>query len=112
MVYKLCIAGQKEIQGLVSATDFDDHVYLNLVESSPINYGANKLYEGVAGNLIAFCCKLSFDNGNDGIIGFKAKSNLVQHYVSKLGATHIGAQNMIIYPEKALYLINRYFKQL
>jgi len=51
-----------------------------------------------------------WDSGNDGIIAFKSKTRLLKHYQEKLGAVHIGNHNMIIYPEKALILINKYFK--
>lgn len=94
----------------MSMTNFEDHAYLHLVESAPFNYGPEKLHEGVGGNLIAFCCKQSFDNDNEGIIGFKSKTNLMNHYIESLGATHIGKHNMIIYPAKALILINKYFQ--
>lgn len=110
-VYKLTVVGKPdEIQGLVSISDMKDHFYLNLAESAPFNFGDNKIHEGVGGNLFAFCCKLSWDSGNDGIIAFKSKTRLLKHYQEKLGAVHIGNHNMIIYPEKALILINKYFK--
>ncbi|WP_158799496.1 hypothetical protein [Pedobacter sp. L105] len=111
-VYKLITVTNNELQGLISITDKIDHIYLHLIESSPLNFGIKKRYEGVGGNLIAYCCKLSFDNGNDGIIGFKSKTNLVNHYVERLGATHIGDQNMIIYPESAFFLINKYYSTI
>ncbi len=63
-VYKLTIQGNaKVIQGLVCMSDFQDHIYLHLIESAPFNLGMHKLYKGVPGNLIAFASKLSFDFG-------------------------------------------------
>jgi hypothetical protein len=60
-VYKLTIVNnQNIIQGLVSLEVKEDHVYMHLVESAPFNKGKNKIYTGVAGNLVAFACKLSF----------------------------------------------------
>jgi hypothetical protein len=110
-VYKLTIEDEPDVlQGLVSISDRNDHFYLHLAESAPVNYGVNKLHEGVGGNLFAFCCKLSLDNGNDGFIAFKSKTKLIKHYEETLGAVHIGNHNMIIYPEKALILIDKYFK--
>ena len=53
-VYKLTIVNNSTIiQGLLSITIEQDHIYMNLLESSPFNIGKNKLYEGVAGNLVA-----------------------------------------------------------
>lgn len=89
----------------------DDHLYLNIVESAPSNRGNDKLYEGVGGNLFAFCCKQSFDRGNEGIIVFVAKTKLVKHYEETLGAERINGNKMVILTEKALILINKYFKQ-
>ena len=60
-VYKLTIINNSSIvQGLLSLTIEQDHVYMNLLESAPFNIGKDKLYEGVAGNLVAFACKISF----------------------------------------------------
>ena len=60
-VYKLTIIKNPGIiQGLLSLAIESDHVFMNLVESAPFNIGKNKLYEGVAGNLVAYACKVSF----------------------------------------------------
>ncbi len=111
-VYKLSITGNPTIiQGLMSVSDFGDHFYLHLVESAPFNLGKKKLYQGVPGNLFAFACKLSWDNGYEGIIAFQSKTKLIDHYETTLGATHIGGHKMIVFPPAALKLIQQYFKQ-
>jgi hypothetical protein len=51
----------KIIQGLVSLEVKSDHVYMHLVENAPFNKGQTKVYAGVAGNLVAYACKLSFN---------------------------------------------------
>jgi len=61
---------------------------MNLLESSPFNIGKDKLYEGVAGNLVAYACKVSFQKGFDGFVAFTAKTNLIKHYEENLGAYH------------------------
>jgi hypothetical protein len=110
VLYKLTKTDQPEIlQGLISLSDMSDHVYVHLAESAPLNFGAQKLHEGVGGNLFAYACKRSWDNGNDGITAFQAKTRLINHYQQVLGAVHIGSGNMIIYPESALILIKQYF---
>lgn len=44
-VYKLTIIGNPNIiQGLVSITEREDHVYMHLIESAPFNLGRNKVY--------------------------------------------------------------------
>jgi hypothetical protein len=109
-VFKLVIKSSPDIiQGLMSISDLGDHYYLHLIESAPFNLGKKKLYEGVAGNLFAYSCKLSWDNGNQGIVSFTAKTRLISHYEDSLGAIHIGGQKMIIYPQEALILIKKYF---
>jgi hypothetical protein len=34
---------------------------MHLVENAPFNKGQTKVYAGVAGNLVAYACKLSFN---------------------------------------------------
>jgi hypothetical protein len=52
-LYKLTIKDNLNIiQGLASISDYNDHLYLHLVESAPFNLSKNKLYEGVPGNLL------------------------------------------------------------
>lgn len=87
VVYKLMIVAEADkIQGLVSISNMGDHCYLHLAESAPANFGAHKKYQGVGGNLFAYCCKLSWDNGNDGIIAFKSKTLLIEHYEKGVGS--------------------------
>ena len=110
-VYKLTIVNnQNIIQGLVSLEVKEDHVYMHLVESAPFNKGKNKIYTGVAGNLVAFACKLSFQRGHKGNVSFLSKTQLVEHYEKTLGAIHFGGRIMIIETNTALKLINKYFK--
>ncbi len=61
-VYKLTTVNNPTIiHGLISLTDKGDHIFMDLIESAKFNKGKNKLYKGVAGNLVAFACKLSFE---------------------------------------------------
>jgi hypothetical protein len=109
-VYKLTIVNnQLIIQGLVSLEIKSDHVYMHLVENAPFNKGRIKMYAGVAGNLVAFACRLSFQRGHQGNVSFHSKTQLVQHYIDSLGATHVGGRIMIIHTVAALKLIDKYF---
>ncbi|GAB1447928.1 hypothetical protein MASR2M44_09300 [Bacteroidota bacterium] len=63
-VFKLVIKNnEKNIQGLISLSDRNDHLYMNLIESAKFNKGKSKIYAGVPGNLVAFACKLAFTKG-------------------------------------------------
>jgi len=110
-VYKLTIAGNLDIiQGLVSITEREDHVYMHLIESAPFNLGQNKVYLGVPGNLVAFVCRISFHRGFDGYVSFTSKTLLIEHYEKTLGAISVGGQVMVINKDAALKLIDKYFK--
>ena len=110
-VYKLTINNNPNIiQGILSITIETDHVYMDLLESAPFNKGKNKLYEGVAGNLVAYACKKSFQNGFDGYLSFTAKTKLINHYIKTLNAFHFGGHLMIINTIAASKLIDQYFK--
>lgn len=109
-VYKLTIVNNPSVmQGLVSLEVKSDHVYLHLIENAPFNKGKQKMYAGVAGNLVGFACKLSFQRGHEGNIAFLSKTQLIDHYVKTLGAIHFGGRIMIIETKAAIKLINRYF---
>jgi hypothetical protein len=110
-VFKLTISNNPNIiQGLLSLTLEPDHVYMHLLESAPFNIGQNKLYEGVAGNLVAHACKISFQQRFDGFVGFTAKTKLLDHYQKTLGAYTLGGHRMIIPTQSAQILIDKYFK--
>ncbi len=112
-VYKLHIQhDQNVIQGMLSITIESDHVFINLLENAPFNIGKNKLYKGVAGNLVAFTCKVSFLRGFEGFVAFTSKTNLIKHYEKTLGAYHFGNQRMIIETEPARKLVKKYFKNI
>lgn len=109
-VFKLTTVNNPDIiQGMMSFEDKSDHVFLHLLESSKFNKGRRKLYLGVAGNLVAFACKTSFDKGYEGFIAFDSKTVLITHYEKTLGATHFRGQRMFIEPRAATQLISKYF---
>jgi hypothetical protein len=110
-VYKLTIQNNLSIlQGLLSLEVKADHVYMHLLENAPFNKGRSKVYAGVAGNLVAFACRLSFQRGHEGNIAFVSKTQLVDYYQKSLGAVHVGGRVMIIETKAAQHLIDKYFK--
>jgi hypothetical protein len=110
MVYKLVILNNETIiQGLISLQDRGDHIFMPLIESNKFNRGAKKLYLGVPGNLVAFGCQLSFDNGYEGYVSFESKTKLKGHYQQTLGAHVIFGNYMAIDTQAARKLIDQYF---
>lgn len=96
-VYKLTTVQNPAIlQGLISLTDKGDHTFMNLIESASFNKGKKKLYSGVAGNLVAFACKLSFDRSYERVVSFTAKTQLITHYQQTLGAKLFAGNRMFL----------------
>ena len=83
----------------------------NSIENAKFNKGKEKLYAGVAGNLVAFVCHFSQENGFDGFVAFNAKTVLVRHYQETLMATHLRGSRMYIDNMAANRLIKQYFKK-
>ena len=112
-VYKLTITNNPNVvQGLLSFTFQPDHIYMDLLESAPFNRRKNKVYEGVAGNLVAYACKVSFQHCFEGYVSFTSKTKLIEHYSMTLGAIQCGGQLMMINTIAANILIDKYFKSL
>jgi hypothetical protein len=109
-IYKLVTIDNKSlIQGLLSLEKKTDHIYMHLIESASFNYGKDKIYMGVPGNLVAYACKISFDYGFDGYVAFDAKTALIPHYQETLHATHFKGTKMYIETLAALHLVKQYF---
>lgn len=110
VVYKLTTyENPAVIQGLISWSDFGDHLFINVVESAPFNRGKERLYQGVAANLFANACQKSFEKGYDGFIVFESKTNLINHYRKLLGAQRLGSSiRMFVDTQAAQYLIKLY----
>ncbi len=109
-VYKLTLENNKNItQGLISISIQSDHVFMDLLETANFNRNKHKMYLGVAGNLVAYACKMSLEYGFEGYISFNAKTSLIKHYELTLGAVNTSGQKMIINPIESLILINKYF---
>lgn len=60
--------------------------------------------------MVAYACKLSFQKGFEGFVGFTAKTQLIEHYEKTLGAYHFKNQRMIIETQSAKLLVEKYFK--
>jgi hypothetical protein len=110
-VYKLTTKENPSIiQGLMCLEDRRDHMFVHLIENASFNVGRGKLYAGVPGNLMAFACKIAFENGYQGYVAFDAKSRLIPHYESSLGAKRFAGIRMLFDTTAAYNLVRRYFK--
>lgn len=110
-VFKLTTAlNSSKISGLLSLTPQQGSICMNLLESARFNRSPNKQYLRVAGNLIAYACRLSYQMGNDGYVYFDAKTSLIDHYRQAYGATQFGRQLMAIEPAAAYRLLDYYHR--
>jgi len=112
-IYKLVLQGDSKIQGLISIEPIPSQFYIemHLIENAPHNHANGKQFVGVAANMVAFACKISFDFGFDGFVAFTAKTSLINHYAETLGARVIYNQNrMGIFTPAAKILVNSYYK--
>ncbi len=113
-IYKLCVKGEDEIQGLVAITVEQRNlaVHLQLAESALHNKGKNKKYDGVGGHLFAIAVQISLENGFGGFIYFEAKNmELVHHYQDAFGAFWCGMPHeysMLIDEDAAKKLLDEY----
>jgi hypothetical protein len=82
-VYKLQIEGENDILGVMGLIDWPGEVRIEkkLLASSVENIGKEKIYEGIAGCLIAFACRSSVKKyGADACISLVPKTELIQQY--------------------------------
>jgi len=101
---------QKFYHSNLQRKDIRKHIG-NLIESVRFNKGKDKLYLGVAGNLFAFACKLSFDKGYEGFVAFFSKTKLIDHYTKTLKAQNIGGLQMVLDTLAAGKLISKYYNK-
>jgi len=55
-------------------------IMTNNLEAAPWNIGKTKLYDRVAGSLLAFACRFSLEHGRDnyqGFLAFDSKTELI-----------------------------------
>lgn len=86
-------------------------LYMNNIEVAPHNYGRYGKYENVAGCLFAFACNKSLEIGKEnynGFVSFDAKTEFIQFYQEKYGATVARGQKMFFDPAAGKALIDKY----
>jgi len=111
-MFKLVVEKEPQtIHGLVSLEKKEGFILMQLIESAPFNRGKNKKYLGVCGNLTAYGCKVSKENGFDGVVAFDPKTALIPHYQKTLGAVLISKRRMAIFEKEAQALLDKYFPE-
>lgn len=109
-VFKLTTVNNSGIiQGLICLEDKKDHIFIHLLESADFNKGRLKMYVGVAGNLVAYACRVSFEKGYEGFVAFDSKTALIEHYEKTLGARLFRGHRMFIETRAAAQLVRKYF---
>ncbi|MBB4081113.1 hypothetical protein GGR28_003760 [Lewinella aquimaris] len=111
--YKLVTIDNPDmVQGVLMLTLVNEEMlYMNNIEVAPHNYGRQGRYDRVAGGLIAFACYKSFELGKNhylGYLSFTSKTQLIELYENKYGATFAMGQNMFFDPEAGKQLMKKY----
>jgi hypothetical protein len=109
-VYKLVMKGQNDILGLVSIERITPEwrIHIRLLTVSLENKGGRKVFEKIAGNLIAFVSKIAVtDFGELACVSLRPKSSIAQHYITKYNMNVTGMTLSLEVPE-IIDLINQY----
>jgi len=75
------------IQGLIEyeLVELDQYAFAHKLEIAPHNRGKNRRYTGIAGVLLAFVARESFNAGYDGFVVFVSKTALYDYYIKQYG---------------------------
>jgi len=107
------INDNQSIEGVLKLIIEYDMLIMDVIEIAPHNFGSSsKRFDYVAGCLIAFACRESFKiEGNyKGFLTFTSKTNLIEWYEKKYGATRALGRRMYIDDIAGLKLIEKYLK--
>lgn len=111
-VYKLQIQQEKDILGVIALEEWPEEkrIEIKLLASSVENVGRNKVFERIAGCLIAFACRLALKRyGALACVSLIPKTNLIDHYVKKYSMKYVGWQ---VYLEATplIDIVNKYYE--
>ena len=110
-IYKLHIEEEEDILGVVGLVDFPEEkrIEIRLLANAKENRGQNKVYDRVAGCLIAFACNRAVEKyERDACVSLVPKTNLVKHYMHKYRMVHKGRQ-LCLEKEALDHIVNKYF---
>lgn len=113
IIYKITLVeSPKKVEGVLMLTLFNEEMlFMNNVELAPYNIGTTKKYDNVAGCLLAFACKKSFELGEEsyeGYLSFDSKTELIDLYSEKYGAKLAAGNKMYFNPEASKKLMKKY----
>ncbi len=113
--FKLVLAqSPAQVEGMLMLTLINgEMLFMNNIEVAPHNYGVKGKYGNVAGCLLAFACKKSFEWGKGhymGFLSFDSKTELIPLYEEKYGATYAMGHKMFFTPEAGRKLMREYLK--
>lgn len=85
-------------------------LFMDVIELAPSNIGHNRKLDWVAGCLIAFACRKSFQIESEyrGYLIFISKTALINWYEKRYGAIRATGQRMYFSPEGSMALIEKY----
>ncbi|MEZ4847150.1 MAG: hypothetical protein R3B93_00665 [Bacteroidia bacterium] len=111
--YKISLNKSPElVEGVLMLTIYNgEMLFMNNIEAAPHNIGNNKKYENIAGCLLAFACRESFERGKEGYHGFlsfDSKTALIELYQKKYGASLALGNKMFFDPGAGKRLMKKY----
>lgn len=110
-VFKLRIKGEEEMLGLMSIIHFEQEkrIEIHLLAVSKTNIGHNKIYEKIAGNLIAYACRESVKlYAENACVSLIPKTDLKQHYINEYGMIDDGGQHLYLEGMTLYQLLNNF----
>lgn len=109
-VYKLQIEGNLDILGVMGLIDVpnEKRIEIKLLASAKENIGKNKVYDRIAGCLIAFACRLALSKyGLEASVSLIPKTELASYYMQKYYMKNAGWQ-VFLDGKNLIKLINEY----
>jgi hypothetical protein len=110
LIFKLSEIDSEEILGAIAISKFPDEFRyeIKLLAVSRENVGSKKIYEGIAGCLVAYVCKeCLIESGELACVSLVPKTRLKPHYITKYGMEDAGWQ-IFLADSALLKLINDY----
>jgi len=112
-IYGLHLEYPEEVIGLVSLECQPKNlaIEIKLIANAREHLGSKKRFDRIAGSLIAFVCKKSFDLKFDGYVYLKPKTSIIPHYRQKYGFRDTG-NCLFLDTYNSIKLINEYHEAL
>lgn len=109
-LYKLCIKGEEEILGVIAVVDIPEEmrIEIKLLSCSKENVGHDKIYDNIAGCLVAYTCREAVKKyGDKACVSLLPKTILKRHYKEKYKMVEAG-QQLYLEGESLISLIYQY----